>query len=206
MAKAATKSVKSVKASKAPEECGKCGHSLRMIKFKNDETAKITCPDCGWRPGDKIKKSKFEKDAPVATKATKASPVKATASKAVKPTKAAPKVAPAHKAKSGAFENPYREGGNYHACVNGLLALGQNRMHSFANIIAAVRKEMFSNWKAFASKEKRNEETGLDANAKVIQNVSVLKRPDYGAKIIEQGYEVRFSGKEKTAGLFKIGK
>lgn len=100
--------------------------------------------------------------------------------------------------------NPYRAGGAYWASVEGLKALGMGQMHPFDQIVPAVRKQMGDNWKAFAEKEARSEETGKDADHRILQNVSVITRKDYGKPLRDLGYEVRWDGRAKVAGLFKI--
>jgi hypothetical protein len=35
----------------ATRECENCGHGMRMMQFANETSKKLTCPDCGWRPG-----------------------------------------------------------------------------------------------------------------------------------------------------------
>jgi hypothetical protein len=130
---------------------------------------------------------------------------KAAKAKAPKAEKKAPAAkTPAPKAKTVSFANPYRAGSSYAACVDGLLMLGLNKFHGFDAVLPAVKKAMGSSLKEFAAKECRNEETGKDADQRIIQNVSVVARKDYGAKLRELGYEVRFNGREKQAGLFKM--
>ncbi len=110
------------------------------------------------------------------------------------------------KPRNASGENPYREGGSYHAVVSGLRSLGLNRLHSFDAIVPAVRKAMGSAYKAFARKDARNDETGKDARERIIQNVSVVARKDYGAPLRKVGFEVRYDGREKQAGLFRLSK
>jgi hypothetical protein len=100
--------------------------------------------------------------------------------------------------------NPYRAGGSYWASVQALKTLGIGKMHPFADIVPAVKRVMGEHWKTFAEKDARNEKTGKDADHRVLQNVSVLARQDYGKPLRERGYEVRWDGREKAAGLFKL--
>lgn len=102
-------------------------------------------------------------------------------------------------------QNPYRSGGSYWASIEALKALGVGKTHAFADIVRAVKKAMGENWNLFAQKESRNDETGKNADRRLLQNVSVLSRKDYGKPLRERGYEVRWDGREKLAGLFKIG-
>lgn len=99
---------------------------------------------------------------------------------------------------------PFRVGSTYWAIVEALKSLGVDKMHSFAEITPAVECVMGEYWKAFAEKDARNDETGKDAEHRVLQNVSVLARQDYGKPLRERGYEVRRDGREKLAGLLKI--
>jgi hypothetical protein len=90
------------------------------------------------------------------------------------------------------FENPYRAGGSYHAVVETLRKLGTGRMHPAAKVVAEYRKLIgAAEWKAFAAKPSRNEETGKAADQRVIQNCIVVARLDYGAPLREIGHEVR---------------
>jgi hypothetical protein len=102
------------------------------------------------------------------------------------------------------FQNPFRSSGNYWASIEALRSLGVGRLHPFAQIVGAVKKSMGANWKAFAEKDSRSKETGKDAEHRILQNVSVLARKDYGKPLRGLGYEVRWDGREKLAGLFKI--
>jgi hypothetical protein len=112
---------------------------------------------------------------------------------------------PQPKGKSnGLFTNPYREGSSYFCVVEGLRNLGMNAMHPQAEVIAAVKKGMGDAWKAFAAKDSRNEATGKDAEGRVWQNAAVVARKDYGEPLRKIGFEVRFDGREKKAGLFKL--
>jgi hypothetical protein len=102
-------------------------------------------------------------------------------------------------------QNPYRVGGSYWACIEALTALGVGKMHPFAEIVPAAKKAMGDAWKAFADKDARNDKTGKDADHRLLQNISVLTRVSYGKPLRDIGYEVRWNGREKAAGLFKIG-
>jgi hypothetical protein len=105
------------------------------------------------------------------------------------------------------LNNPFREFGGYWSSVEALRALGVEKMHGFDAIIPAVIRAMGAErFKAFKAKDARNEETGKDANARIIQNVSVVARKDYGFPLNAEGWEVRFDGREKVAGLFRCPK
>jgi hypothetical protein len=104
------------------------------------------------------------------------------------------------------YANPYRVGGNYFYTVETLKAMGINKIHSFDAYLTAFKKMVGKEfWTSFAALPMRNE-NGKDAEAKVIQNCSVVARVDYGAPLRSNSLEVRFDGKAKTVGLFKIGK
>jgi len=84
------------------------------------------------------------------------------------------------------FENPYRNGGNYHAIVATLNAMGANKPHKYA----AFESKLISTWDgwtAFTRKEVRNEETHKDSKGKLRVNVSVCQRSDYGKPLHDQG-------------------
>lgn len=115
--------------------------------------------------------------------------VKATSSKAAKATKTA------------SLTNPFREGGGYHATVAGISSLQTETLHPFESIIPAIKKAFGLNWSEFAKKEERNE-NGKDTEGRLIQNLGVLARPDYGFPLRSQGWEIRFDGRQKVAGLF----
>jgi hypothetical protein len=107
------------------------------------------------------------------------------------------------RAESGkGFVNPYRESSTYHACTAALRKLGTGRFHALDKIIPAVIGEMGEAAAAFKSKKNRSDTTGKDWKERVIQNVKVLARPDYGAKLRQLGFEVR-TDSVKGAGLFK---
>jgi hypothetical protein len=104
-----------------------------------------------------------------------------------------------------AGQNPYRISGGYWSSVEALRSLGIGKMHSFEKIVPAIKAAMGKEALAeFRKKDSRNEETGKDCDARIIKNVSVVARKDYGAKLRANKMEVRFSGKERTAGLFRI--
>lgn len=42
--------------------CERCGHSMQRMKFADESTAKLTCPDCGWRKGEPTKSKMKTKD------------------------------------------------------------------------------------------------------------------------------------------------
>ncbi len=101
--------------------------------------------------------------------------------------------------------NPYRVGGSYWAAAEALQALGVGKMHPFDKIVPAVKRVMGEQWKAFAEKDARNEKTGKDAESRTLQNLSVLTRVSYAKPLHAKGYEVRYDGRQKMAGLFKLG-
>lgn len=115
-----------------------------------------------------------------------------------------PKAMKGLRANSGkGFVNPYRPLSTYHACVAGLRRLGTGRFHSFEKIIAAVVVEMGGAADAFKGKKSRSDATGQDWKGRILQNVKVLARRDYGAKLRQLGYEVRVKS-DKGAGVFKV--
>jgi hypothetical protein len=103
--------------------------------------------------------------------------------------------------KSVAVENPFRPNGGYWSVVESLAALGENQMHSFDKIVPAYKKAMGAEgWAKVAEKKGK-----LTPEEKAILNCSVVARADYGKPLREKtGWEVRFDGKAKEAGLFKI--
>lgn len=127
---------------------------------------------------------------------------------AVKGSKKVTKSAKVQPSKNGSVNNPFRSGGGYHASVEALRTLGIGKMHPAASIIKAVRASMGSAYREFAAKDARNKETGKDASGRILQNVMVVSRKDYGKPLREVGFEVRWNGRDKeaTAGLFKLGK
>jgi hypothetical protein len=102
-------------------------------------------------------------------------------------------------------QNPFRIGGGYWASIQALRAAGQGKMHAFDVLVPLVKKAMGDGYKAFAAKDARNDATGKDAEARIIQNISVTARKDYGQPLVENGLHVVFDGRNKTAGLFKVG-
>ena len=139
------------------------------------------------------------------TKTAKSSrkPQKA-ASKSAKVGKAAKASPAANDAQMPNQLNPYRVGGGYWASVEALRTLGVGKMHAFDLIIPAVIRAMGTDgFKAFKAKDSRSDK-GKDANGRIIQNVAVVARRDYGKPLVECGFCVRFDGRERTAGLFKV--
>ncbi len=95
---------------------------------------------------------------------------------------------------------PYREGSSYQTIIVALKGLGVGKFHAWDKIIGAV--ELPS---GFKSKEKRND-NGLNWKGRVMQNVRVLARADYGKACRDiLKLEVRTNGKD-GAGLFRLGK
>jgi hypothetical protein len=140
-----------------------------------------------------------------AKKATRKPQKAAKRSKASKPKARAAKPQDAPGSVTKGFLNVYRPGGSYAAVVSGLSTLGIGRMHDRDSVLEAIRNAMGENWSSFAKKENRSEKTGKDAHGRAWQNCAVLARPQYAAKLRAAGYEVRFSGREKLCGLFKVG-
>lgn len=166
---------------KASKKAAKKASSKAQGRAKQPKVSTVK-PKAARKPQDGPKRPKLPKAEPKA-----ATPQDATG----KPT-------------SGSL-NPYRVGGAYWASVEALTALGVGKMHPFAEIVPAVKRAMAQNWKAFAEKEARSDETGKDAERRILQNVSVLARKDYGKPLREVGYEVRWDGRQKVAGLVKVG-
>lgn len=96
--------------------------------------------------------------------------------------------------------NPYRPGSAYWASVEALRNLGINKLHAFDSIVPAVKKAMAEAWQSFAAKG------GSEAKARVLQNVAVVARKDYGKPLRALGFEVRWDGRERHAGLFRLAK
>jgi hypothetical protein len=44
-------SLETAQKEKAMTECQHCGTTMKMMKFADDDKARRTCPDCGWRKG-----------------------------------------------------------------------------------------------------------------------------------------------------------
>jgi hypothetical protein len=62
---------------------------------------------------------------------------------------------------------------------------------------------MGANFTAFKAK-KSESENAFDVEKRILTNVMVVSRKDYGAPLREIGYQVVWNGREKTAGLFKF--
>lgn len=89
--------------------------------------------------------------------------------------------------------NPHR--GNYGAIVAALLALGTDKFHPYEKFADKVKALMAENWKAFAKREARNDETGKDCAERLYQNVTVLQRSaDYGARLADLGKVIGTKG------------
>lgn len=93
--------------------------------------------------------------------------------------------------KSKKFPNPYRTGAYAHT-ITALVTLGADKPHSLAKVHQAFKRAAGAEWyAAWAGQEKRNEDTGLDADGKFVQNLRVLQRTaDYGKKLLDVGREV----------------
>jgi hypothetical protein len=102
---------------------------------------------------------------------------------------------------------PYRAGGSYHGVVATLQKLGMGKMHPASALVKAYPAVVGTEaWKAFKAKDPRNDETGKNAEGRIIQNAIVVNRPDYGMPLRAVGLEVR---KDRNAdgylfGLFTI--
>ena len=94
-------------------------------------------------------------------------------------------------AKTKRLPSPFRSGG-YGFTIRALVSLGANKRHGLAKVHAAFRKAAGADWYAqWAGSEKRNKETGLDADGRFLQNLRVLQRTaDYGLKLLEVGQKV----------------
>lgn len=142
------------------------------------------------------------KSAAKSSKAASKTQAKAKGGKASKAVKAVGKAQNASQpAPKASTTNPYRPFGGYWATVEALRSLGVGKMFAFTVIVPAVRKAMGDAWKAFAAKEGK-----LTADERVLMNVMVCSRKDYGRPLVGLGYEVRWDGREKTAGIFKVSK
>ena len=104
------------------------------------------------------------------------------------------------KKQAATFENPYRVGGGYWAATEATPTLGLNRMHPFDVIVPAIKTAMGERFAAFSAKEGK-----LSPEQRLLTNVMVLSRPDYGRPLHEVGYEIRWDGRQKLAGMFKAG-
>lgn len=89
------------------------------------------------------------------------------------------------------FPNPYRAGA-YRFTVEALVALGVNKPHPLDKVREEFRKAAGDEWyQSWARKEKRDDETGKDADERFVQNLRVLQRTkDYGRKLLEVGRKV----------------
>jgi hypothetical protein len=107
---------------------------------------------------------------------------------------------------AGTIENPYREGGAYHAVVESLRKLGMGKMHDQSALLKTFPTAMGAAWKEFKAKDARNE-NGKDTEGRIIQNALVVNRPDYGLPLRRCGVEVRKERTDKgySFGLFKLG-
>lgn len=157
------------------------------------------------KPQNVAKGGKARKAAKAKSARQKANQTNRKASGAARGFKLTPEALKELRAEGGkGFINPYRDGSTYAACTAAIRKLGPGRFHPFDKIVAAVVAEMGDAAKEFKAKKKRSDATGKDWKERVIQNVRVLARPDYGAKLRQIGYEVR-TDKSKGAGLFKLG-
>lgn len=101
--------------------------------------------------------------------------------------------------------NPYNRG-SYHYIVEALKRLGPDERFRFATVAKKVKdlmsdpettKDGKTAWQRFDGKDSRNEETGRDADGRLMQNVNVLQRVNpntsfspYGLKLLEVGTRV----------------
>ncbi len=140
--------------------------------------------------------AKATKSAGRINKAQKGNQKPQDARKAANPTGTAPKEAKPQKG------NPFREHGGYWSAVEALRSLGIGRLHDFKAIVPAYRKAMGAAWKKFATRKGCE----MDADKRALTNVMVTARADYGKPLRDIGYEVRWDGREKKAGLFRVSK
>jgi len=79
---------------------------------------------------------------------------------------------------------PYRNGAYAHA-IAALVTLGAKKPHSLAKVHQAFKRAAGTDWySAWAGSERRNKETGLDADGRFLQNLRALQRTaDYGLKL-----------------------
>ena len=93
--------------------------------------------------------------------------------------------------KTKTLPNPYRSGA-YGFTIAALLKLGVNKAHPVAKVHTAFKNAAGQDWYAeWSTAKKRNAETGKDADARFLQNLSVLQRTaDYGRKLLEVGKKV----------------
>lgn len=92
------------------------------------------------------------------------------------------------------FPNPYRSGA-YHATVEAL-AMTLGKWQTFDQFKQHFVKAMGADWADFSHRAKRNE-NGLDVDGRILQNVNVLRRPDYGMKLQQVGYRIETDKSEK---------
>ena len=94
-------------------------------------------------------------------------------------------------AKMKKFPNPYRTG-VYGFTVDALVSLGVNKRHPISKVHEAFKRVAGNEWYAdWAAKERRNEETGKDADGRFLQNLKVLQRTkDYGLKLLQVGTKI----------------
>jgi hypothetical protein len=104
--------------------------------------------------------------------------------------------------------NPHNKGAYFYS-IETLKALGLDRRHSLPVFTAKMRELMSDKstvqdvdgkpqtaWQRFINKESRNEETGLDKDGRIIQNLEVLQRVNvnrttpYGLKLLQVGQKV----------------
>jgi len=97
--------------------------------------------------------------------------------------------------KTKVMPNPYRSGA-YGFTIAALLSLGVNKPHPIAKVHAQFKKAAGQEWySAWSTAKKRNAETGKDADARFLQNLSVLQRTaDYGRKLLEMGKVIGTKG------------
>src|SRR5689334_7671235 len=99
-----------------------------------------------------------------------------------------------------AMENPFRPSGGYWAAGEALRSLGLGRLHPFDALVPAIRDAMGDGWTVFAAKQSK-----LTPEKRALQNVMVLSRLDYGKPLRVVGYQIRWDGRRKVAGLFRVG-
>ena len=77
-------------------------------------------------------------------------------------------------------------------------------MHPLPEVLKAIKKAMGPTaWAEFAAKTSHGSK-GKDADARALANVSIIGRKDYGKPLREIGFEVRWDGRKKEAGMFKV--
>ena len=93
--------------------------------------------------------------------------------------------------KTKKLPNPHRAG-SYHNIVATLVKLGVNKFHPILSVWRTFKTVSDPDWfKAWEGKEARDEETGKDAEARFLQNLTVLQRTrDYGRRLLEVGTKV----------------